>query len=817
MEFLVWHYTQGVNFYLKRMKYTFASVYQYFSLTLLITHLFSPWKRLVVDEMTPGLNFAKRFQVVSFNFVSRFIGAFARIVLFFVGVVALVFTAVLGTIGFVLWLAIPVLSYSLYTLHRREPAQVCASLLVHMKATNDPGKYLCDSVPGIFIQDHLGLTREEGYSLFSTTKPFAPQTTIGLLRELVSSFIADNPEIEKRLLEKNISVDDVLLAAQWWDTRRSNKVSVTASPPVTTPGLGRNLLFGYTPTLDKFSVDMAAPQLFSQHLIGREAVVKRIERVLGANTSVVLHGQPGVGKRTVLYEFAKRAREGLLGHELSYARVLEFDFTPIVSGSTDISQKKMLLSQALLEAASAGNVILVIRDLHRVTSTIEGVEMTDLFERYLESRKLKIIALSGSAEYERFIAPNARLRKFFETIEVVPMPKEEALMVILEAARTWEKKLKIFITIQAVVEILDGSDSYITEAPFPEKAIELLDAVLAYAQEQGKMTVLAEDVRAVLSEKTGISLVRLNQEEKDKLGQLEILLHERLVGQELAVDLIAKILRAKMSGVVHTKRPLGSFLFLGPTGVGKTETARALAKVYFGSDESILRFNMSEYAGSEGLERLIGSHIRNIPGELSVGIKNKPASLLLLDEIEKAPREILNLFLSILDEGTLTDAFGNIISCSHLFIIGTSNAGADTIRSLVQSKVTTSEIEKKLIDTVIEEKIFSPEFINRFDGVIVYTPLSMEDLHIIAGYMLSDMVKGIKQKNIDVTFSPGAVEKIVSLGYEPALGARPMRRVIELAIGDLLGRAMLAGEIKSGDRVIIKPDGGKAGFVWEPM
>ena len=423
----------------------------------------------------------------------------------------------------------------------------------------------------------------------------------------------------------------------------------------------------------------------------------------------------------------------------------------------------------------------------------------------MEKREFKIIAVSSNTEYERFIAPNLRLRKYLEKVEVIAPKKAEALEILVAAAKRWEGITGLTITVPALRNILEESDRYITEVPFPEKALELLDSVVSYKEQQGGKIVTLEDTNAVLAEKTGISFAKLTSEEKTRLSNIEDIIHQRLIDQDIAVKLIGKTLRAKTVGVVKENRPLGSFLFLGPTGVGKTETAKVLARVYYGSEENMLRFDMAEYGGAEGLERLVGSVSKNLPGALTTAIKNRPASLLLLDEIEKASKEIYNLFLSLLDEGVITDAFGKKIICRHLFVIGTSNAGAEHTRQLIGQGVRGEELQRQIVNFCLEKEIFSPEFINRFDGVVVYEPLQEEDLVKIAHLMLADLSENLRAKNIFLVVTDEVAVKIAKDGFEPTFGARPMRRIVNLTIGDLVGRAILAGQVREGDKVKLVP------------
>ncbi len=262
---------------------------------------------------------------------------------------------------------------------------------------------------------------------------------------------------------------------------------------------------------------------------------------------------------------------------------------------------------------------------------------------------------------------------------------------------------------------------------------------------------------------------------------------------------------------------MGSFLFLGPTGVGKTETAKVLARVYYGDESSILRFDMADFAGNEGFERLIGSINRNLPGALTTAIKNKPASLLLLDEIEKATTDINNLFLTLLDEGVITDAFGRKINGRHLFVIATTNAGAEYIRQLVSKGIRGEELQKETVEYVLKEGIFSPEFLNRFDGVVVYEPLNHEDLVKIALLIMEDLGRSLAKKDIHLVVRSDTAEKLAREGFDPAFGARPIRRIVDIHIADIIGKAILEDKIKAGDKISIFPTGNKLEFYLEKV
>jgi len=804
MEFLAWHYTQGLEFYVDSWAATFNWILHYFSLSLLLKTLFMPWKRLIVIDKSPGFNFEKVFQAFTFNLISRGIGAVVRFILFWVGLILVVMTFLGGVSGLVFWTLMPFFGLSVYKKYKGQPKIFVAELMDAIKLTNkDPLEIVLNNEAGKFVLSHIGFQLDELITKADKDKinfkNFHPES----YAEIIKLLIKENAWKEEFFNKKEVSFADLELAANWWDTKKGEETKIGDSH-LGRPGIALELTFGYTPVLNQYSVDLSIPQSFSHRLIGRQQIVNRMERILTAGQSIILMGQPGVGKKTVVLEFARRAASGQLGPKMSYKRILEFDHNSLLSESTDVNKKKTQLAEILAEASYAGNIILMVRDIQRLTnSEVEGYDFTDVFEEYLEKKDLKIIAVTTNTEYERFIAPNMRLRKYLEKVEVIPPTKEEALEIVVEAGARWEKIGNIVITVQALRNILEESDRYVTDVPFPEKALELLDAVVTYSQQKGDKIVTIEDTNAVLGEKTGISFAKLTPQEKKRLGDIEKIIHTRLIDQDIAINLIGKTLRAKTIGVIKEARPLGSFLFLGPTGVGKTETAKVLAQVYYGSEENILRFDMAEYSGREGLERLIGSISKNQPGALTTAIKNRPASLLLLDEIEKASKEIYNLFLVLLDEGIMTDAFGKKISARNLFVIGTSNAGAEYIRQLVGKGIKGEDLQKKVVNYVLEEELFSPEFLNRFDGVVVYEPLGKEHLIAIAKLMLAGLSENLKKKNIELVAGDDVAYKLAEDGFDPAFGARPMRRIVNITLGDLIGKSLIQGKIEEGDKIKI--------------
>lgn len=817
MKFLIWQYTIGWRWYWKRVWFNLRKLFHFFSFGILLSSLFSPWKRLTVVDQGSGFDIKKIFEDLSFNLISSLIGAIVRLILIFACLLTAIIYVVISIPFFIIWLIVPFLGWGYYERDQKRSAIILSDL--EKKIRNNPtmaGKVIFESEMGKFIRARL----EKNIDHLLMAIEIKPENLADFdgssLEKIVTWFVSKDKNLGGELQRLEMSETDLILAAKWWDRRQlSWKIAEQEKWSLGRPGIGWGLLFGYTPNLDKYSENLSLKQNFSSHLIGRENEVRRMEKVINGGKNILLVGDPGVGKMTVVYAFAEMAITGKLGRKLAYKKLVSLDYQGAMSESSDRDFKKKALSNLMKEAGAAGNIVLVMKDIFRITNAeFEGNDFSDVIGGALEKGNLNMIAVTGRVEYERFLATDPRILKNFEIIEISQPSKEEAMAILIQAVNEAETKSKIRFSIEAVKQILDGSDRYITDIPFPEKVLELMDQVII-SESSGDNWVTVDDVNKTLSEKTGISIGRLTDSEREKLGNLEEIIEKELVGQKNAVDLIARSLRSRVAAVKDENKPIGSFLFLGPTGVGKTQTAKVLADVYYGTRKSILRFDMAEFVGREGLERLVGSVERNQPGILTTEIKNNPASLLLLDEIEKAPPEIFNLFLTMLDEGYINDANGNKVVCRHLFVVATSNAGAKFVREQVSNGVKGEELQKSVVDFIQKQGLFSPEFLNRFDGVVVFEPIEGENLVKVAELMLRDLQENLLKKNINIVFGEGVTNKVAQDGFDIEFGARPMRRVVDLVLGDVLGRAIIENKILPGDKIELLPGEGKDNYSWK--
>lgn len=770
--------------------------------------MFYPWKRLSIENDV-GFNIKKFFENLSFNLISISIGFTVRFFLIIFCLLSLIVTSFFYLIFLFIYICLPFLSLPWYL-----KSKINESLEINNLLSSK--KNIFTSPAGKFILRHLNSSPEliDYLSSLSFDQSITP---VSNYESYFKVLFSQHPDVEESLAKFSLSTIDIILAARWWDLLVSHTQKPDKQFDLGRPGIGSNLVYGYSVNLDKHSEDLSLVKPYHHHLIGRSNLVTRIKNVLESGRSVILTGQPGVGRMTVVFEFTHKLITGQLGRYFNCKRVLRLDYQSAIS-SGDVENKRTIIKNLLIEAERAGNIILVIKDFQRlVNPSISGYDFTDVISDVLSHYKAPFIALCDTNDYQSFISLNPRINKYFDVIEVTPPTTDEAMDILLFSASENEKKSGVTFTISCLRKLLDGSDRFINDIPFPEKVLELLTELTIQKSSSKNKLATVEDAMALLSEKTKIPLTSLTDSAKAKLSTIEDIIHQTLIGQDNAIKLIGKSLRTRAVGLKNQDRPIGSFLFLGPTGVGKTETAKVLSRVYFGDEDSIIRFNMAEYAGPEGISRLIGSSSQNQLGSLTTAIKEKPASLVLFDEIEKAPPEVFNLLLTLLDEGYITDAFNQKIICSNIFVIATSNAGAEFIRQQVGQQVSSDNLQKSVVDFIQQNHIFSNEFLNRFDGIVVYEPLDRGKLNSITRLMLQKLQDNLRSKNIFMEYDENVIQKLVDENYEPSLGARPIRRAIDIVLSDIFSQQILNNQIVGGNKIHLSALGDKDQFKIEKV
>jgi ATP-dependent Clp protease ATP-binding subunit ClpC len=596
-----------------------------------------------------------------------------------------------------------------------------------------------------------------------------------------------------------------------------------------------------TPKLDRFATDLTALAREGRldPVIGREAEVEQVLEVLARRTknNPVLIGDPGVGKTAIVEGIAQRVASGDVPERLRGVRVVSVDMAAMVAGTKYRGEFEQRLTGVIAEVTAAQRqVVLFVDELHAIAGagSAEGAPMdaATLLKPALARGDLQLIGATTPGDHRKHIEKDPALERRFEPVRIAA-PTVAATIEILEGLRPrYEEHHDVAIADAALDAAARLSDRYLTERFLPDKAIDLVDRAAARARmaaskaavpdpervEQlrrardvavdaedyeramaltreldaaaspsgvgGPPLVTAADVAAVVARATGIPVAQLTTTERDRLLDLETLLHRRVVGQHDAVAAVADAVRAGRAGLSAPGRPVGSFLFTGPTGVGKTELARALAEVLFGSTDALLRFDMSEYADRGSAMRLVGAppgHIgHDEPGQLTEAVRRKPYAVLLLDEIEKAHAEVANTLLQVLDAGRLTDAHGRTVDFTNVVVIMTSNLGADLLT--VQ---------------------FRAEFRARIDETVVFHALGAPELRRITELLLAESAERLAGQDIELVVTDAAVARLAELGTEPELGARPLRRTLARELDRRLSRMIIAGELEPGRRAVV--------------
>ncbi len=600
----------------------------------------------------------------------------------------------------------------------------------------------------------------------------------------------------------------------------------------------------------------------------------------------VLIGEPGVGKSAVVEGLAQAIVKGNVPELLRDKIIFAMDIGSMLAGTKYRGDMEEKLKKAIETITKSGNIIVFIDELHTLATAGADrgeVKPSDMLKPYLARGELQTIGATTTDEYRKFIEKDKALERRFQPVMVNP-PSEDDTIEILKGLRdNYEAFHKVQITDEAINAAVKLSERYIMDRYLPDKAIDLIDEAASRVKVSGntmppqlknkeeelkkleaeKAEVLSkdefekasvirdkiyaikeeienlnsvwkkkkiedkakidmEDVAEIVASWTKIPVTKINETEKEKLIKLEEILHKRVIGQDEAIESVAKAIRRARAGLKNVNKPIGSFIFLGPTGVGKTELSKALAEAMFDDENLMIRLDMSEYMESHSVSKLIGSPPGYVGydegGQLTEQVRRKPYSVILFDEIEKAHPDVSNMMLQILDDGRLTDAQGRVVSFKNTIIIMTSNVGVSALKqtpkALGFSEDSADRDEQKTKEILLDslKKRFKPEFLNRIDVITVFSPLSEAQIKLIAKNMLNDVNKKLSEKNIVITFSEDVLDMVSSKGYDPEYGARPLRRVIEQDIEDVLAEDMLMGRIPDNSNLSCSLKDGKPVF-----
>lgn len=599
-------------------------------------------------------------------------------------------------------------------------------------------------------------------------------------------------------------------------------------------------------------------------VIGRDKEISRMVQVLSRKTknNPVLVGDAGVGKTALAYGLAQRIANGNIPYELRDMRVLELDMMSVVAGTRFRGDFEERMNQIIADIEEDGHIILFIDELHTIMGSGSGIDSTldaaNILKPALARGSLRTVGATTQEEYQKHIEKDAALSRRFAKVLVEEPNLEDAYEILLGLKPAYEAFHNVTISDEAVMTAVKVAHRYLTSKNLPDSAIDLLDEASAtvqmmikknapslltevdqaildddmksaskalkasYKGKKRKPIAVTEDhIMATLSRLSGIPVEKLTQADSKKYLNLEKELHKRVIGQDDAVTAISRAIRRNQSGIRTGKRPIGSFMFLGPTGVGKTELAKALAEVLFDDESALIRFDMSEY-----MEKFAASHLNGAPpgyvgydegGELTEKVRNKPYSVLLFDEVEKAHPDIFNVLLQVLDDGVLTDSRGRKVDFSNTIIIMTSNLGATALRDDKTVGFGAKDIshdytamQKRIMEEL--KKAYRPEFINRIDEKVVFHSLSQDNMREVVKIMVKPLILALKDKGMDLKFQPSALKHLAEDGYDIEMGARPLRRTIQTQVEDHLSELLLANQVKEGQVIKIGVSKGKLKF-----
>ena len=599
-------------------------------------------------------------------------------------------------------------------------------------------------------------------------------------------------------------------------------------------------------------------------VIGRDQEISRIVQILSRKTknNPVLVGDAGVGKTALALGLAQRVAAGQVPAELAKMRVLELDLMNVVAGTRFRGDFEERMNNIINDIEEDGHVILFIDELHTIMGSGSGIDSTldaaNILKPALARGTLRTVGATTQEEYQKHIEKDAALSRRFAKVSIEAPNVADSIAILQGLRQSYEDHHKVQISDQAIETAVKYAHRYLTSKHLPDSAIDLLDEASATVQNRGpqnyeqldltpvdqalmaadfkkvsklleqeqqpklyKLKVEEEDVLATLSGLSGIPVQKLTQTDAKKYLNLETELHKRVIGQDEAISAISRAIRRNQSGIRSSKRPIGSFMFLGPTGVGKTELAKALAESLFDDESALIRFDMSEY-----MEKFAASRLNGAPpgyvgyeegGELTEKVRNRPYSVLLFDEVEKAHPDIFNVLLQVLDDGQLTDSKGRKVDFSNTIIIMTSNLGATSLRDdktvgfgARDIRLDHANMEKRMLEEL--KKAYRPEFINRIDEKVVFHSLSAEDMQEVVKVMVKPLIASLAEKGIELKFQASALTLLAQEGYDVEMGARPLRRTLQIQVEDKLSELLLTGDLAAGQTLKVGVKTGQLKF-----
>lgn len=657
-------------------------------------------------------------------------------------------------------------------------------------------------VPGDLIHQQLSSSEADLAAVWDSATRYAAKTSEKTIEpgHIAAALITTSPAAVTLLTRIKHSSKDVDAILQWL----SDDLHQIRRKRQSFGGIGRDWASGFTPRLNQFGLNIS--QSIERHgahfgALAESQGVNAIKQAFSHGAgAVALIGEQGIGKTSHAYALAQNLLAETSDRNLEHKQIISLSPAHIISAAQHPGDLEYLVTLLMNEASHAGNIILFLDDAQLFFENGAGsFNATQILLPVMQSRSVQFVLAITPIDYQKLRATNPAFAGLLTPVVLQEPNESTTLEALTGAATNFEIRQKVLITYEALQTAYRLSGRYEQDIAYPGKAINLLEQSLAHSTDG---LVNAASVQAAIEQTKGVKVGDVGLAETNQLLNLEDDIHKRMINQTRAVSVIANALRRSRAGVSSPNRPIGSFLFLGPTGVGKTELAKAIAATYFGNESNMIRLDMSEYQQESDTTRLLsgGEHETS---NLLLQIRRQPFSVVLLDEIEKAHPNILNLLLQLLDEGQLTDARGRAASFKDAVVIATSNAGADTIRARIERGESLETFEAAFVDELIASNQFRPELLNRFDEIVLFRPLRAAELGQVVRLMLGDINRTLAIKNISIELTDAAITKIVEVGNDPRLGARPMRRALQRAVEDTVAKKILRGEVNPGDHVLL--------------
>ena len=623
---------------------------------------------------------------------------------------------------------------------------------------------------------------------------------------LILAMIHQLPARETLLGHLQLSEEDLMRGVRWYH-HLSDVIAERELKPKRSGGIGRDWSFGWIPNLSQFGVNISQSGTMARGEIRTDTLNQLLSSLDSNGGTIALVGKDGAGKTELVYELADQLinPSTRVPKKLWYQQVFMLDASRILAVAGKRGELEALISNLLGEAFAAKNIIVCFDNAELFFQEgVGAVDLTSLILPIVEARRLRMIMTMDEQKFLQISKRTPALTGAMSRIIVRPTDEEETLKVLEDHLPLTEHKRKVTFMYQALKEAYRLSQRYVYDVAMPGQAITLLEQAAEYPEEGG--LVSARSVNKAIEQTTGVKTAAVDDEtERATLLNLESLIHQRMIGQERAVSVVSDALRRARSGIRNQNRPVGTFLFLGPTGVGKTELAKSLAAVYFGGEKNIIRLDMNEFVSPDDVNRLIADGADD-PSSLTAQVMKQPFSVVLLDELEKAHSTVLSTLLQLLDEGILRDVRNREVSFRDTVVIATSNAGADRIQEYLHRGYSLQQFEETFVNELISSHIFHPEFLNRFDEIVVFGPLEKAQLLQVVDLILADVNKNLAEQKITITVAQDAKEYLVEAGYDVRLGARPMRRVVQRAVENTVAKLLLGGEAKPGSTIEISRD-----------